>query len=411
MVTGRPLRICMPIFFYFPVIMGGAEQQARRLAQELVRRGNQVTIVTGWWQRSVPRREVEDGVEVYRNSTLWDCWDGVKLLRMLKHYAYELSLACYLWRRRRDYDVIHVHQALHTAFVSTLVGRLIGKPVLVKIGCGGEFGDRQLMQGCRVSPLGRQFWSVIRHCDAVVAISGEIRDELVADGFAPESIVSIANGIPADAVASKGNYRLDATARIASVGRLDPQKGFDVLLQALAALGTEAPDCAIFGEGLLREPLQKMVQNQGLTGVVALPGVVHDLKRRLPDFDLFVLPSRSEGMSNALMEALASGLPCVATNIGGNSDLIAPEGAFGVIEPGGYRLCSNGVLVNPDDSAGLAGAIRYLLGEEALRRELGQRARSWVEENLAISTVATHYLELYERLLQPYSSCVGTHQC
>lgn len=390
----------MPIFFYFPVIMGGAEQQARRLARELASRGHRVTIVTGWWDRSMPQCESEQGVEVFRNSTLWDLFDLVKPLRMLKHYAYELSLAWYLWRRCRDYDVIHVHQALHAAFVACLLGPLLKKPVLVKLGCGGEFGDRQLMQECRVSPLGRQFWQVIRRrCNVAVAISDEIREELAEDGFREGQIVTIPNGIGVDAVAPKLDYRIISSPRITSVGRLHPQKGFEVLLEGLACL-EGSPRCSIFGDGPERQALEELVAEKGLTQLVSLPGIVHDLKERLPEYDLFVLPSRAEGMSNALMEAMAAGLPCITTKVGGNADMIAPEGADGGIAVGDFLNCSNGILVNPEDPAALGKAIVYLLNHESERRRMGLSGKEWIEQHATISVVASRYLSLYHRLLR-----------
>jgi len=399
----------MPIFFYFPVIMGGAEQQARRLARELVSCGNRVTIVTGWWDRSTPQRESEQGVEVFRNSTLWDCFDAFKPLRMLKHYAYEFSLAWYLWRRRREYDVIHVHQALHAAFVACLLGPMLKKPVLVKLGCGGDFGDLQLMQGCQVSPLGRQFWQVIRRrCNVAVAISDEIRAELENDGFREGQIVTIPNGIGVDSVAPKLDYRLASPPRIASVGRLHPQKGFEVLLEGLAYLDG-LPRCSIFGEGPERQVLEGLVAEKRLTERVSMPGVVHDLKERLPEYDLFVLPSRAEGMSNALMEAMAAGLPCVATKVGGNTDMIAPEGADGCIAVGEFMNCSNGILVNPEDPAALGKAIVYLLSHESERRRMGLSGKVWIEQHATISVVASRYFSLYHRLLLQTSR--GTAQC
>lgn len=393
----------MPIFFYFPVIMGGAEQQARRLARELSSRGHRIIIVTGWWDRSTPQHESEQGVEVFRNSTLWDSLGSVKPLRMLKHYAYEFSLAWYLWSRRRDYDIIHVHQALHAAFVACLLGPLLKKPVLVKLGCGGDYGDRQLMQGCLVSPLGRQFWQVIRRrCDVAVAISDEIRAELVDDGFSEEQIVTIPNGIGVDAVTPKMDYRLSSEPSIISVGRLHPQKGFEVLIEALVNMDYP-PHCYIYGEGQEREILESSVFQRGLSNRVYLPGVAHDLKKRLPKHDLFVLSSRSEGMSNALMEAMASGLPCIATKIGGNKDLIDPDKRVGYLDPGEFQCCSNGILVNPDDSEALGRAIAYLLKHESERRSLGRNGQQWIELHASLSVVASRYLSLYDRLLRQRS--------
>jgi glycosyltransferase involved in cell wall biosynthesis len=117
-----------------------------------------------------------------------------------------------------------------------------------------------------------------------------------------------------------------------------------------------------------------------------MPGWVDDVLVYLQAADLFVLPSRAEGLSNALLEAMAAGLPVVATRVGGTADVIISG--------------ENGLLVPPEDASALAEALTSLFQNTARKEELGCAARRTVETRYAISSVAACYLELYQRLAQ-----------
>lgn len=396
--------VVMPIHQFYPLV-GGAEQQAQRLAKNLVARGNRVTVLTGWWDRSTPQRDTIDGIEIYRNSTLWSSFSKFRLLNTLRLYTYEATLMFFLWRWRRSYDLIHVHQALHAAAFSTLVAKVLGKKILIKVGCGGVMSDLKMMTGGELSPFGRQLWSIIKRCDRIVAINREIEEELLADGFSRTQLVRIPNGIAASQVPVKNCYAPAGPVRLVIVGRITHQKGYDVLLEALSRLEGLHFGCEIFGDGEDRGAVEAELVTRGLTGKVSLSGVVDDVPERLNGMDLFVLPSRAEGLSNALMEAMSAGLPCVATNIGGNTDLLEPEGGGGAIPLGEFHLAGNGVLVNPEDPEGLAAALQLLIGDQALRERLGRQARSWVTEHCCLERVTERYLELYDELLGRIGHC------
>jgi len=101
------------------------------------------------------------------------------------------------------------------------------------------------------------------------------------------------------------------------------------------------------------------------------------------------------------MEAMLVGLPCVATHVGGNHDLLDPDvQAPARILPGEFHLCSNGILVAPDDPIGLKNALEFFIGSESVRTHTGVSARNWIIENVLLETVADKYLDLYGTLLQ-----------
>jgi L-malate glycosyltransferase len=394
--------IIMPIHQFYPLI-GGAEQQAQRLAKSLVENGHRITVLTGRWDREQPQREFIEGIHVYRNTTLWPFLSKFGRLRfgVIRQYSYEISLLWFLWSRRKEYDLIHVHQALHAAVFSTFMACfLLKKKVIIKVGCGGHLSDLKMMKECRITPFGKQFWQIIKRCDRIVAINDEIETELLEDGFLRKQVVKIPNGIPLEWFPLKTNYKIGLKAQIVSVGRLDPQKGFDVLIAALAQLHGGAFVCNVFGGGKEREALKCLIDDAGVTNKVHLRGIVHDLRYRLVGEDVFILSSRAEGLSNALLEAMAAGLPCIATNIGGNSDLIHPSGGTINIGTGEFFMGTNGILVNVDDPIGLAGGVNYMISNHALREQLGRKAREWVEANCSMAKVTELYQRLYNELLE-----------
>ncbi len=360
--------------------------------------GHDVSIITGRWQREWAADEHLAGVPVRRISTLWPWLDRVKGF-FFRHLAFEIGLAWYLFRNRHRYDVIHVHQALHAAFVTSLAAPLARKPVLVKIGCGGVNSDIRIMRENIVNPFSSWFWRVIRRCDRFIAISHEIEQELLADGVDPDRITRLPNGISVEGYEPKAAYDNSSPLRLVSVGRLDPQKGYDVLLDALSRFDLPEFEFRVYGEGRDREMLQGLIRSHGLEGRVFLEGVVHDLPQRLSGSDLFVLVSRAEGLSNALMEAMLCGLPCVVTAVGGNTDLVAPEDVEVKVDAGGYRIMSNGIVVNSDDPEGTVKALELLARDRELAARLGRAAAAWMRRNNALGQVAERYVGIYRELL------------
>jgi len=369
--------------------IGGTERQAHKLVSALVDRGIDVEIVTGWWARQEPRFELLDGVPIRRVFTFWNMGE-IKGLRKFGMYTYMLALLGCLVKRRKRYDVIHVHSMSPSAFVGVLAGKLLDKKTVIKVMASGEWSDLRRMRdnsmvlgACYMLPFIR------RHCDCIVALNRETVDELQEAGFPPEQIVPGDNGV--EVGCHKRSHGLHTPARLVFVGRLQRQKGLDLLLQAVARLKRARPSLAwmlwVFGDGPCRSEYEILASELGIAERVHFQGQVPDVPARLVDVDIFVLPSRAEGMSNALLEAMAAGLPCVATRINGN---------IGLIQDG-----SNGLLVPPEDPEALAGALESLLDSQALRERLAQGARSLILRRYTIGSVADQYVSLYKELLVP----------
>lgn len=153
--------------------------------------------------------------------------------------------------------------------------------------------------------------------------------------------------------------------RIVSVGRLEPQKNFKLLISSFDIFHKKYPESelTVLGDGSLRNDLEEYIKLLGLSECVFLPGNQNNIPEKLKKYDAFVLSSDYEGMSNALMEAMAVGLPCVSTDcpIGGSAELIQDR--------------RNGILIPVNDASGMANALEELYSNENLRFSLGNAAR------------------------------------
>jgi glycosyltransferase involved in cell wall biosynthesis len=389
------MKVLMVISQFYPII-GGAEKQAQLLAEMLIEKGINVSIVTGWWVWGTRRREKIDGVPIFRNFSFWRMF-GIPGLRTLGVFMYMITLGIYLYTHREVYQLIHVHQALYPTFAATFVGKkILKKPVLVKAASSGMTGDIHLW---RQFPLGRlQLSYLLKKMDCLVTVSKAGGDEFREAGFPDSKIIHIPNGVkfPKDA---KNNYH--RIVQVITTTRLSYEKGIDILLRAWASILNDRKGLklTIIGGGHMNSELRRLSEHLGVEESVVFTGPVFDIRGYLEKADLFVLPSRTEGVSNALLEAMSHGIPCVATKVGGTSDVLGHEGDHKI--PRGYYFQSeNGILVNPDDVEGLSRALVYLIGNEKTREELGRRGRAHIQRGYDIRLIADRYITLYERLIQ-----------
>jgi glycosyltransferase involved in cell wall biosynthesis len=387
------MRILMVVSQFHPII-GGAEKQAQLLAQKLIEKGIEVQVMTGWWKLRTPRKETINGVSIFRNFSCWGMF-GIKGLRPLGAVMYMVTLAIYLLVHRKEYDIIHVHQALYPAFVSVLVGKqCLGKPVIVKTASSGMTSDIGWLSRF---PLGKlQLRYLLNHLSWLVAVSRVTGQEFEQIGFPGSKILYIPNGveIPVDRRSLRHHmFHAVTTARISR------EKGIDVLLKAWANLSPNEKDLrlTIIGDGPLRYEMERIVRDLGIAETIEFTGWVNNVKEYLQQTDIFVLPSRTEGMPNAMLEAMSYGIPCIATNVGGNMELLERKGEE--ILRGRYVIGKNGLLINPDDVKGLTEAILFFLRNRNEREEMGKRSRQFIQENYSIDWVAERYISLYQSVL------------
>jgi sugar transferase (PEP-CTERM/EpsH1 system associated) len=252
--------------------------------------------------------------------------------------------------------------------IRRLVGLNVNRYIVV---C--EFFRSWLAQSCRVPH--RKIVHIPNGVDAATFYpKGGSRGDL--DGIS-ENVWRESLGIASDAVI------------VGSVGRLDPVKDFPTLLKGFAEIKRGFPRTilAIVGDGPLRENLVAIANDHGLAGSVKWLGQRRDIPALLRRFDLFVQTSAFEGMSNTILEAMATGLPIVTTDTGGNSELVKKD--------------QNGSLIPVGDVSALIGAVGAYLRNPALRTEHGIESRRRVERDFDLSLMAVRYAELYESVSVP----------
>ncbi|MDE2292812.1 MAG: glycosyltransferase [Elusimicrobia bacterium] len=232
--------------------------------------------------------------------------------------------------------------------------------------------------------------------DLLVAECEASREYLLSRrGYAEDRVVTIRNGtdVAGWTVSKADRARLrrelgvtEGETLYGAVGRLDEQKGHVYLLEAVAKLRAQLPvRVVLVGDGPLRAFLADKVRQLGLEGVAHLVGERSDVTAWLSAFDVFCLPSLWEGLPNALLEAMALGLPVVATKVDGVPEAVAHD--------------VTGLLCAPKDSQALFLPMQDLAAEPALRRKLGDAARKTVLENFTLSRMVSSYEDVYKRVL------------
>jgi glycosyltransferase involved in cell wall biosynthesis len=229
-----------------------------------------------------------------------------------------------------------------------------------------------------------------------VAMVGRQVDERLAKlGIAPRGRTEVVpNGIPLMRHERAPGARERARAAlglpeealvIGCVGRLVELKNHRALIAQLPALAADFPQLrlVLLGEGPLASGLRAQAAALGVADRLVMPGARDDVHALLPGFDVFALPSHTEGLSIALLEACAAGLPIVASRVGGNPEIVVED--------------VTGRLFDPDDGAALQAILRALLADPPLRTRLGLAARAWVEENGSVEVMCDRYDGVYAR--------------
>lgn len=369
------MRVVMTIIEFAP-ILGGAQRQLASLAPLLAARGVEAHVITRAVP-GVPAHEHVAGAEVHRlaapgaKATASPIWTGLALARI----------------HALRPDVVHAFSLFSPTTVAVLAERLLGVPSAVKVLRGGEAGDvRRLLRKRFARPRAR---AIVRSVGRFVAISDEIDGELASMGVPAERTLRIPNGVdpsrfaPVDAAvrsARRERLALGAGPVVLHCGRWVPEKRVDLLLDVWPRVRSRHPDAelVLLGAG----PCEAELRAKAGEGVHFI-GQVDDVAPYLEAADVFALPSTVEGLSNAMLEAMAAGLAVVATAVGG---------ALDVIEDG-----RSGRLVRVDDAEGLTRALLEVC-EPARGATLGRAARDAVVRHHSLAAVADRLADLYRQL-------------
>ncbi len=310
-------------------------------------------------------------------------WDFVGLIRLARFF------------RRHPYTVVHTHTS-KAGFVGRLAAKLAGVPVIIHTVHGFAFHESS-------SKTARIIYSAMERiaahwCDAIVCVSQFHRTwALKLKIGTPSKVIAIPNGLaPERATITKQRAEMrrelglaDGELAIFSAGRLARQKGFEYLIRATAELERRLDRpfrVVIAGEGELLDSLQRLCRNLRLDRRVTFLGFRNDLGNLLSAADLVVLPSLWEGLSIALLEAMAAGKPIITTRIGSNLEVVRDE--------------ETALLVKPANVQELVAGILRCSADEEFARKLGLNALLAFRSDYTQERMLLQYLHLYRQTME-----------
>lgn len=409
MTKRPPGRVGIVTSSFLP-LAGGAERQCLRLARWLQSRDDLAWVLTERINPISPAAEVVDGIRVHRVGAvaLWrrlrraitgSLSDNttttyeklrqrglMRALHWLKQCAAQVLVSLpaifFVWRRRESVRALVCFFFSPLEAITCWVARRLGIPVIVR-----PSNSRQYLF---VGLVARWQHESLLAADRIVAISQDIRQQLVQHGVDESRIRVIPNGVdvPVERWDGHAPHRYAAVC-VANLSQ-QPLKGLDVLVEAWALVTRDRGPSRLLlcGRGN-PSTLIRLAQRHGVRESVEFAGFVRDVTPTLLQAALFVLPSRVDGMSNALLEAMALGMPCVATSVSGSVDLIDSG--------------RNGILVPVENPRALASAIVGVLGKPTTQAQLGLEARRTIEGGYTTELMVRKY-ELLLTELAPSTS-------
>lgn len=371
------------LFFVTSFQLGGAELHLLNLCRYLAGLGMRVSVCTLDLEGRLRGRFEELGVTIdeLRIGSLGDIARPAVRKRIREIVAAAAP------------DIIHAHM-YHAEIVAAVASSASGLPLVVtRHSSGLEFNGSR-----RIAAVIAGRWT-----RRVIAVSSGAAEEAVKIGAPRDSVVIIPNGVDTTrfrplepALRESERIRLinehfpagggSESLLVGSVSGLKPVKNFSLLLKAFAGLVSSGVDTArllIVGEGPLREELEGLVSSLEIDSIVSFPGHSDRPEEYLPLLDLFVLPSLSEGIPMAMLEALSSGLACVSSRVGGMSELLGD--------------C--GIMFESGDLDGLVDVMGRLAADSALRTEMGRCARIRAMEYFDLEIWGSRTVAVYEELM------------
>jgi glycosyltransferase involved in cell wall biosynthesis len=368
--------------------VGGMEKQALLLAHELLEQGVGIAFLSkkqpAKWGEGHENGEAQQYIGKIKVTQL-------PILALQPGWSFLCSFMIWAVIHRKSFNIIHAHNPA-LGVIACLIAWILRKKVVVKV------PSQKNVSYLNGSSLPRKLrrWVLMQKASRFVAVSKEIAQSLKAVGIQHERISLIPNGIKLEPRGDNNNgydhhslkMELLGNAEIQVVlfiGRLVEEKGLDRLLRVWSLMPCyEGKMLCIVGDGPLRKDLEDMAGKLGILPSVRFFGHQPNVTKFYAIADLFVLSSKTEGMSNALLEAMAAGIPPLVSNVGGNRDVIMDK--------------NNGFLLDWQDTAGCVKALMTFLTDPLLRQHIGIAARDRAS-CFALELIAERYQQLYRAVL------------
>ena len=326
--------------------------------------------------------------------------NDVEIYELHKKDGKDLGFYVRLWKLLRHIKPDIVHSRNLAALESSVVAKFAGVPIRIH----GEHGrDIYDLDG-----KNRKYQYLRKFCsyfiDVFITMSIDLENWLVNEvGISPRKVVQLYNGVdidkfqPSNQIKSVRHHLPEGFAQdgcivIGTVGRLEPVKDQLTLVKAFVKLLEMAPDFSeklrlvLIGDGSLKGQIELLAKTTGIIDKIWLAGSCDEVPSILNEFDIFVLPSLGEGISNTILEAMSCELPVVATAVGGNVELV--------------KNGLTGTLVPENNPAAMASALQAYLANSSMRITQGKNGRQLVDETFSLSAMIRRYKSVYDPLLK-----------
>jgi glycosyltransferase involved in cell wall biosynthesis len=434
-------RICVAISTFYPLV-GGAETQTLAQCQRLIETGYPTQVITFHHKQIWSPHDIVKGVPIRRVAGVL-IGKREKLPRIIQRGLYSLAMLVMtitIWRERKNFDILQVCQFSLLVLPLAFVCYIAKKPMtIIVISAGADKpsktseaakllagpldpdtpwlqvdgktwidGDLYGLQSAGMIVVKITRWLLKQVRAVVIVLSTRTESYLKKNNFDLPGVQIIPNGVDITRFQpAPERSNIDRQAKtVVCVSKARYEKGLDVLLQAWNIVHKSVPEAhlIIVGNGPIQPQLEQMANALNITQSVEFAGLQIDIPAQLHRGSIGILPSRWEGMPNALLEAMASGLACIATRVSGSEDVIQP----GV----------NGLLVKSEDYQDMAQALITLLQSQKLTQQYGAAAHMLIEQSYTLDHVLNMYTQLYRNLLsssqnnpkdfRPSSSCSVT---
>ena len=374
----------------YPPIGGGGANACMNLAREYGNTGHKVVILSAWYE-GLEDTETWDNISIIRVHAKRKHLEHCGFAEMMDFLAKAIPVAKRL-ERTNNFDICHVFFAIPSGPIAYILKKKYKLPYVIRFG-GGDipgFQERFTKVYKFIGPFEKRIWKC---ADALVANSSGLKK--LAEGFYNKrEILVIPNGVDSRAFSDeevaeyvKTKYN-DDVIRLLFVSRLIERKGLQFLLPQLNDIRCQCRNSgksvrlSVVGDGPYREELVRIAKESNVFDIVKFYG--QKAKSELPEYysqaDIFVFPSKKEGMPNVVLEAMSYGLPVVMTPCEGSSELISDNG-FAV----------------PSDEFGKY--IVKLACDDALREQMGRKSKEIVEGSFQWSLVANQYIKIFTNIL------------
>lgn len=366
---------------FYP-LMGGAEKQAQRLSMELINRGHKVTVLTRLSDKNLKNIDFVGGIEIIR----------LKVLKkgVMAPLSFLLQCIFYVLKNRRDIDIIHAHSLKANGFIAALCTKLFKIPSIAKIAGGGNENGCEAKRMYMAGGMKKQrLLFMKKHLNKFIAISNSIKKDLLDIHIPEEKIIFLPNGINIQPDNCKDKMELKRKLKLPLdkniflfAGRFEFVKGIDILLKAWNNTSNnfrEQSILVLLGQGSVN------IKNYSNEHSIQVMGKVDNVQEYMKAADFFVLPSRYEGISNALLEAIICKLPVIASKVGGNVDILDNN---------------NGFIFNKDDDKALTKLFEEVITlDQQLLSNKVNLAYNKVKEIYDLNLICDKYEELYKKMI------------